>query len=188
MFGLWSKDEGGGRGKVGKMALLIESDVRARALRRRVLAKQSSNEILSEVRADAAGGYDIFLSHSSNEPEEILLGIKSILEDDGLSVYVDRYGDPDLAPDKVTQQTAEVLRRRMRQSNALLYAYSQHSTKSRWMPWELGYFDGLKGKVGIIPVMQATDEIFRGEEYLGLYPYVDKARVETARPNSSMDQ
>lgn len=43
------------------------------------------------------------------------------------------------------------------------------------MPWELGYFDGLKGKVGVLPVTKNQEEAFKGEEYLNLYPYVELA-------------
>lgn len=41
------------------------------------------------------------------------------------------------------------------------------------MPWELGYFDALKGSVGILPVTSYPQSEFKGEEYLGLYPYAD---------------
>jgi hypothetical protein len=52
------------------------------------------------------------------------------------------------------------------------------------MPWELGFFDGLKGAVGILPVMQTSQSIFKGEEYLGLYPYADIATItNTAKKN-----
>ena len=46
------------------------------------------------------------------------------------------------------------------------------------MPWELGYFDGHNGRVGIIPVTRAQEETFKGEEYLSLYPYVDQVRIQ----------
>jgi hypothetical protein len=44
------------------------------------------------------------------------------------------------------------------------------------MPWELGYFDGFKGKVAILPVVEGNvnTDAFTGQEYLGLYPYVTK--------------
>jgi TIR domain len=119
-----------------------------------------------------------FLSHSSNEPEEILLGIKELLEDDEMSVYVDKYTDPNMSLVAITSQTAETLRRRMRQSSALLFVYSQYSTKSRWMPWELGFFDGLKGKVGVVTVVGNQPDKFKREEYLNLYPYVDQSTAE----------
>ena len=43
------------------------------------------------------------------------------------------------------------------------------------MPWELRFFDGLKGKVGVLPVTLGQEESFKGEEYLNLYPFVDFA-------------
>ena len=135
--------------------------------------RKTAGQILTESTASIHETFDVFLSHSSSEPESILLGIKAILEDRGLSVYVDKYTDSQLSPHSVTPETAKTLRRRMRNSNTLLYVYSQHSKKSRWMPWELGFFDGLRGKVGIVPVTTDQEETFRGEEYLNLYPYVD---------------
>jgi hypothetical protein len=45
------------------------------------------------------------------------------------------------------------------------------------MPWELGYADGLGKKAATIPVVPTNapgidDTEFRGQEYLGVYPYV----------------
>lgn len=155
------------------MAYLLEADVRKRAATQSATLRKSINELLT-VRADSISTFDVFLSHSSNEPDDLLLGIKAMMNDRDLSVYVDKYTDPGLSRDKVDQKTAEVIRMRMRQSRSLLYVYSQHSTLSRWMPWELGYFDGFKGKVGVIPVLPKEPTTrFQGEEYLSLYPYVD---------------
>jgi len=140
--------------------------------------QKTAGRVLSESVASADQKVDVFLSHSSAEPEEILLGIKSLLEDLGLSVYVDKYSDSHLSPDTVTKATAQVLRGRMRSSNTLLYIYSQHSKQSRWMPWELGFFDGLKGAVGVIPVTRNQEHTFKGEEYLNLYPDVDVAKMQ----------
>lgn len=159
------------------MAYLTETEVRARAARITQRVQKSASRVLTEDTASAGQTFDVFLSHSSDEPEEILLGLKAMLEDRGLSVYVDKYSDPQLTPDKVTPETAEILRGRMRKSNTLLYVHSQHSKKSRWMPWELGFFDGLKGSVGILPVTRNQEEVFKGEEYLNLYPHVDIATM-----------
>ena len=66
----------------------------------------------------------------------------------------------------------------MRHSKCLLYATSDNAQKSRWMPWELGFFDGIKTKmVAILPIKKDNDNFendFKGEEYLGLYYYIDK--------------
>ncbi|MGB8315870.1 MAG: toll/interleukin-1 receptor domain-containing protein [Aestuariivirga sp.] len=144
------------------MAYLTETEILERAARITRPLRKSAGQILLEATASADESFDVFLSHSSAEPEEILLGVKAVLEDRGIKVYVDKYSDPQLTPDEVTPETAELLRSRMRCSNALLYLYSRHSQKSRWMPWELGFFDGLKGNVGILPVTQNQEETFKG--------------------------
>lgn len=159
------------------MAYLTESEVIARAAKVPRQIYKSEASISTEASSLADEFFDVFLSHSSAEPEVILRGVKAMLEDYGLSVYVDKYNDPQLSPGHVTPETAEILRNRMRHSNSLLYVYSKHSQRSRWMPWELGFFDGLKGSIGIIPITQNQEEFYRGEEYLNLYPYVDIARI-----------
>lgn len=162
------------------MALLTETEVRVRAQQMEGLYKSTAGQILSETRK-ADERFDVFLSHSSAEPEQILLGVKNYLEDEGLSVYVDKYTDPQMSPNKVTEETAEVLRHRLRASRSLLYVYSRYSQSSRWMPWELGFMDGADKRIGIVPVAQVTQSSFEGEEYLGLYPYVDQATIKGTR-------
>lgn len=45
------------------------------------------------------------------------------------------------------------------------------------MPWELGYFDGIKNRVAVLQIVPADDQgkKFAGQEYLDLYPYIDHA-------------
>lgn len=53
----------------------------------------------------------------------------------------------------------------------LLFATSKASPDSKWMPWELGYFDGMRhNHVGVLPIVESAGSSFRGQEYLGLYP------------------
>ncbi len=40
------------------------------------------------------------------------------------------------------------------------------------MPWEMGYFDGIRGKVAVCPITYKSS--FEGREYLGLYPVMEK--------------
>ncbi|WP_447650426.1 toll/interleukin-1 receptor domain-containing protein [Pseudomonas abietaniphila] len=121
--------------------------------------------------------FDIFLSHAMVDAE-LVLGIKVLLEKEGKKVYVDWIDDRDMERNHVTTETAEVLRQRMRQSESLLYVATENAPKSKWMPWELGYFDGYKnGGVAVLPVMDKSDSPFEGQEYLGLYPVVTKEMV-----------
>jgi len=88
---------------------------------------------------------------------------------------VDWIEDPAMDRTKVKTTTAEVLRERMRSAASLVYVHSANASDSVWMPWELGYFDGFKPTyVWVLPLVVASDSEFRGQEYLGLYPTVDK--------------
>jgi len=112
--------------------------------------------------------YDIFLSHSVKDGE-IIYGLKGELEKQKLTVYVDWIEDPQLSRENVNKGTARTLKERMKVCRGLLYATSQNTQDSRWMPWELGYFDGIKNKVAICPISE-SGTTFTKSEYLQLYP------------------
>jgi hypothetical protein len=156
------------------MALLSEATVRQAAARTRVTASmESASTILREARNATRSSFDIFLSHSKLD-SDLVLGVKSVLESTGKTVYVDWIDDPLLDRSNVTPKTAEKLRMRMRQCKSLFYAHSENATTSRWMPWEVGYFDGFNSNVAILPIVRGENQTaFSGVEYLGLYPYVD---------------
>ena len=64
------------------MALLTEAEVRQRAQASAEPLRKSPGQTLDEVaRADSAEGnrFDVFLSHSSSESSELLLGIFRLL-------------------------------------------------------------------------------------------------------------
>ena len=94
------------------------------------------------------------------------------LEDLGYSVYVDWIEDPKLSRAHVTRDTALHLQARMKQCKSLIYAFSENLTNSKWMPWELGYFDGIKGTAAVLPVSKTSKANFQGTEYLGIYYYI----------------
>jgi hypothetical protein len=126
--------------------------------------------------------YDVFLSHSYKDAK-IILGIKRFLEREvllykrRLSVYVDWIDDSDLKRGNVTVRTANRLKIRMNNSKCLFFIESEYSPNSKWMPWELGYFDGFKSKVAIFQLTPSDIEKsdnFSGREYLSLYPTVGR--------------
>jgi hypothetical protein len=123
--------------------------------------------------------YDIFLSHSYSDANDILK-IKQIIEDMGFSTYVDWIEDRQLNRSNVNKSTAATIRYRMTRCKSLFYVTSDNASSSKWMPWELGCFDGLKGKVAILPILQQNNytDSYEGQEYLGLYPYVTKDKPQ----------
>jgi hypothetical protein len=168
------------------MAYYTKSEARNAAARAkqqsRRTGKLSSHILQEETRAsNDHESFDVFLSHSSKDAE-LILGVKSILEEQGQKVYVDWIDDSQLDRTKVTSETADLLRRRMRQSNSLVWLATSSASESKWMPWELGYFDGFKPKqVAILPLVDASTDVFSGQEYLGLYPVIRTGRYADGR-------
>jgi len=106
-----------------------------RSVAKSQMAKSASTPI--------ATTFQVFLSHAY-EDAEVIAGIKVLIEQEGLSVYVDWIEDPQADRSRVTSRTADLLRQRMNHCQFLLFATSKASPDSRWMPWELGYFDGMR--------------------------------------------
>lgn len=162
------------------MATLFTKTEARTAARNTVLSKSNisteSYKILREDRIAAKDSdtFDIFLSHSINDAD-LVLGVKRLLEKLGKRVYVDWDTDNQLDRNRVTAETASLLRSRMAKSKSLLYLATDAASSSKWMPWELGYFDGLRnGLVAVMPLVDNPNDSFLGQEYLSFYPKVTK--------------
>jgi hypothetical protein len=173
------------------MALFSLSQLRERGTSRIKMesmlgpARTASAKLATESAAfSAAKIYDIFLSHSALDAE-IIYGLKIELEGLGFSVYVYWIEDPQ-ARETVNGETAVKLKVRMQSCTGLLYAASGNASASRWMPWELGYFDGIKQRVAVVPIEKDNRTCyfrgFKGQEYLDLYPYVSLSEGATNLP------
>lgn len=100
-----------------------------------------------------------------------------MFNDAGYSVYIDWLENQQLDRSDVNTQTALTLRQRMGKSKGLAYLATTNVVNSKWCPWELGYFDGKKnGRCCILPIMDCSN--FEGQEYLGIYPYIDYEKVK----------
>lgn len=116
--------------------------------------------------------YDIFLSHRYTDAIAIR-ALRDLLRGLGYSVYVDWIDDALLDRSRVNPATAGTLRLRMSRCRCLFYATTANHSESKWMPWELGWFDGKKQKAAIVPFEQPLNKFgFNGQEYLGIYPYI----------------
>ncbi|MBI3657877.1 MAG: toll/interleukin-1 receptor domain-containing protein [Acidobacteria bacterium] len=122
----------------------------------------------------------MFLSHAYTD-RELVLGLALMIEDLGYSVYIDWRDDPHLDRSKVTPETAAKLKARMKVSRCLLYSTTSNASDSKWMPWELGFKDGDNTRAAILPVVQYSTTTYQGQEYLGVYPYVDAGNDRTGK-------
>lgn len=153
------------------MAFFTENELREKYFSKFGTRQFSAGtEALNECIRTVSSVYDIFLSHSSFD-YQLVTGLVLTLQERGYSVYTD-WNDKALNPNCVTPQTAAILKERMAKCRCLIYAFSENATHSNWMPWELGYFDGLKGKVAVLPITQGIKSSIVGSEFVGLYPQI----------------
>ncbi|WP_439294412.1 toll/interleukin-1 receptor domain-containing protein [Lonepinella sp. BR2882] len=161
------------------MAYFTKQEARSHAKRVTASFESYSRKLESIVESQQyESKFDVFLSHSIKDAE-LVLGVVKILEEMGYKVYVDWIEDKQLSRSFVTPETANILRWRMKQSSYLIYLATDNASSSKWMPWELGYFDGLRaGKVAILPLVESSLSQFKGQEYLGIYPALDKENIK----------
>jgi hypothetical protein len=163
------------------MALFTELSIRARAQKTTSGYKSALTILTEQMHKQASiAVHDIFLSHSYDD-KELVLGMALVIEDFGYSVYLDWRDDPSLERKRVTKETAEKLRARMKASRCLLYSTTEHATESKWMSWELGFKDGDNTRVAILPVSPIQTTSYQGQEYLGVYPYISNGNDTTGK-------
>lgn len=166
------------------MAFLREAEIRSRARRRAGALGISVSEALGRAARQRLARYDIFLSQTIRDAE-IVLGVYDLLTSAGYSVFCDWIEDPDTDRSQVTPANAAFIRATMGVSDSLLFLDTEGSVQSLWMCWELGWFDGGRGPVAVLPVLGEGERFYRGREFLGLYPYVeldDEGRLKVVRP------
>ena len=155
-----------------------EAALRAENARSQYLQKSMDGLLRENIEKQASlKNFDIFLSNAFKDAA-VILGTKLSLEAYGYGVYVDWLEDPGLDRAKVTSDNARLLRERMDSCRCLLYAVTESSPVSKWMPWETGYFDGKKGRTAILPISSGWKSTYEGLEFLGLYPYVTEDRAQ----------
>lgn len=151
------------------MALFNESRLKA-VSRENVYQK---DRLFSESRK--VEKFDVFLSHSYLD-RDVVEGLFIELTKAGFNVYVDWIVDPYLDRNRVTKETAELIRSRMKSSKSLLLAISTNAGLSKWIPWELGFVDCQTQSCAIVPIEQGekVSSSFIRSEYLLLYPYISR--------------
>ena len=112
-----------------------------------------------------------FLSHSHKD-EHLALALQGFLFDHGVNLYID-WQDASM-PEKPNAETADKIRKRIRQCNYFFYLATANSKTSRWCPWEIGFADGVKrnNEICVIPTTDGKENY--GMEYMDLYRRIDR--------------
>ena len=104
--------------------------------------------------------YDVFLSHSSYDTKQ-LLKLKQQLNEKGLVVYIDWVND-NMMMDRKNQNedTWNVLKLRMDESEKMLFVMTNNSLRSEWTPKEIDYFKSLKREIVVYQPEEITEMPF----------------------------
>ncbi|MGF6505869.1 hypothetical protein [Paraburkholderia sp. 32] len=153
------------------MPLLTERLVRDKARDFMMRKGLSAERCLEHVGRQDRPRYDIFLSQTKRDAE-IVLGVYAYLTSLGYKVFCDWIEMPKVDGSPVTPANAELVRTSMERSDTMLFIDSEGAEQSRWMCWELGWFDAAKGYVAILPLANESKDYYYGREFVGLYPYV----------------
>jgi len=141
--------------------------------------------------------HDVFLSHRFADRDAVQRLHDHIERDLGCSVYVDWIEQPDLDRSTVSPETAEHFREVMRACSCLIFYAGPNAAESKWMPWELGFYDGRQGARRIAIYVDDLANFKPGQqEYLGLYKrwwidrqslpaFLEQALDDTAAMNSA---
>lgn len=148
------------------MAFIKYADLQSRV--------RSSNFSESAIRKSASlhVGKDIFLSHSHKD-NAYVAGVIELLRGFHASVYADL--NDNTLPENPSPDTAKIIHTNITSSRRTIILISPESYDSKWIPWELGLSDGLRGAkhTAILPINQSgKEEIWARREYIGLYPLI----------------
>ncbi len=117
--------------------------------------------------------YDIFISHSAKDAETVRNIIKH-LNDQNKTCYCDWMSDTDfLKRDLVSDYTKEVLKRRIEQSNTVLFVKTENSfidgrIPSEWIQMEINYSKEIGKKIAIMDCTTDNQKFEISENVEGL--------------------
>jgi len=123
------------------------------------------------LRTKSVSERGVFLSHSHKD-RHLVLRVVSMFEQLGIAVYID-WLDQGL-PENTEAQTARILKEKIKARDRFVVLGTPNGLESQWVPWELGYADGVKVNqhIAILPV-NARGSHWVGREYMGVYSSIE---------------
>lgn len=149
------------------MAYLTENQLRSFATRQRHTAFSNIKSASFQAKLK------IFLSHSHKD-KDLVEGLIAYFESLGISIYVD-WNDTEM-PRITNRATAAKIKKQIDDLDVFMVFATKNALASKWVPWEVGVADQVKGepRVLIIPVADDSGQ-FNGSEYLQLYQRLEIA-------------
>lgn len=110
------------------------------------------NRIIDNDIVESMKRYNIFISHSTKD-RNFLIDLVHDINKQGKNVYVDWMEDIEaLQRSKTNAQTASVIKHRIDSSDVVLCIKTEGALSSEWIPWELGYADGIGKSIFVMDI------------------------------------
>lgn len=137
-------------------------------------AKFQNPKLQNSTRKSLSTRNTVFLSHSHQDADLIVAAMNFLLTLE-LEIYVD-WLDEEM-PAITSGETATKIKKKIAECDRFVVLLSDYSVNSKWVPWELGYADGVKdiNTIAIMPIRRSQftyDSEFNGIEYMSLYPVI----------------
>lgn len=132
------------------------------------LRTQHLTEWFANIKSAASEAkLSVFLSHSHKD-RSLVEGLIRYFAKQGIAIYVD-WNDGAM-PRVTDRETAAKLKRRIDACGVFMVLATPNAIDSKWVPWEVGVADQMKGeeRITVIPVADASGR-YIGAEYLQLY-------------------
>lgn len=112
----------------------------------------------------------VLLSHK-HEEVRFILKIKEFFNVEGIDIKID-WLDPDM-PQVTDKETTYKIRQYIMNWDKFILIASENSKKSLWIPWELGFADGVKGliDIAILPITYNENK-WKDREYYNIYNFL----------------
>lgn len=140
------------------------------AILRTQLSPYALKEGIYKRASRAQADTDVFLSHS-HQDADIVEAAARLLAEQGVGVYID-WMDPGM-PSETSPATAARIKQKIGANRKFALLVTENSRSSKWVPWELGCADGVRG-LDHMAILAVEDRVgaLNGSEYLGLYAQI----------------
>ncbi len=114
----------------------------------------------------------IFISHKKEDKGKAL-GLEKYLKERDIDSYVDVL-DSEINPTNVTERIVDNLRR----TTHLIVIFSEHTTKSMWVPFELGVAYERDSGIGVLKWADSEQSKIILPEYLNEFPVMNQSDID----------
>lgn len=157
------------------------SDIRTRS-RLAILPGKTAESSLEDAELEAVNkrSASVYLS-SQGVDAEIVYGALMTLGDFGIISRLSPSMPGKTDSTQIDRDHQEKRLNVMSDCRGLIYLTTTAKSESLWLPWECGFFEGRKQRIAIFPITPTNSDVYRGVNYLGMYPFIAQYQSQHQR-------